>query len=126
MTNETAAHRDEEHVHIAPTVLYRMDRGTMAAAVVEESGKGRALIVFRSEGEAEKYRAATGKSPEAEGWRPVALELPDLANVLEMHGCSHVAMPEPWTGAGGVDFFAASDFIALLEAAPMFLDALEN
>ncbi len=104
-------------VHVTPTVLYRMDRGTIAAATVEYED-GRAMTVFRSEEEAEKYRAATGNHLDAEGWRPVALNLPALSDLLELHGCSHVAMPEPWTGTGGVDFFAASDFIGMLEEAP--------
>ena len=32
-----------------------------------------------------------------------------------MHGCTHVAMPEPWTGEGSVDRFEAAAFIGLLE-----------
>ena len=127
MPNETTAYRDEERVHLAPTVLRRVTPEKVAAAVVEgPEGQGRALIVFRSQEEAEKYRAATGNHPEAEGWAPVAVGLRELSDVLEMHGCDHVAMPEPWTGKAGVDFFAAPDFIEMLEAAPMFLDALED
>lgn len=91
---------------------------TLDADVMEDAGKGRAMIVFRSEEEAGKYRAATGNHPEAEGWRPVPLDLPALSDILELHGCSHVAMPEPWTGTGGVDFFAVADFIGMLEGAP--------
>ena len=107
--------RDEDLIHIIPTVLYRMERGIHAAATVEHSPDGRALLVFRNEEEAEKYRAHTGKHPEPEGWGPVALDLEDLQNVLKMHECTHVAMPEEWTGEGGVDFFKASDFIGMLE-----------
>jgi hypothetical protein len=82
-----------------------MDRSTQAAAVVEKPEKGRALIVFRSEEEAEKYRSDTGKHPASDGWGPAALDLEDLANVLEMHDCTHVAMLEEWIGGkGGVDF----------------------
>jgi hypothetical protein len=107
-------------VVVCPTVLYRMDRERMAAAVAEgPEGGDRALIVFRSEEEAEKYRAATGNHPDAEGWRPVALDLRELSDLLEIHGCPQVAMPEPWTGTGGVDFFAAGDFIGMLEEAPV-------
>jgi hypothetical protein len=125
--NIATATTDEGSFDLSPTALYRMDRDTQAAAVVEgPEGGDRALIVLRSEEEAGKYRAATGNHPEAEGWRPVALGLRELSDLLEIHGCSHVAMPEPWTGTGGVDFFAAADFIGMLEAAPMFLDALEN
>ncbi len=99
--------------HIEPTVLYKGGPDALTAAVVE-GPKGRALMVFRSEAEAEKYRAGTGNNPEAEGWRAVNLALEDLANVLAMHECTHVAMPEEWTGKGAVDFFAAGDFIAML------------
>ena len=77
-----------DEVVIFPTVLYRIDRSTQATAVAEKP----------------------------EGWGPVALDLEDLANVLEWHGCTHVAMPEEWIGgAGGVDFFEASSFIGMLE-----------
>ena len=75
------------------------------------------MIVFRSEAEAEKYRFDMGKHPASDGWGPAAL---DLANVLEMHDCTHVAMPEEWiSGEGGVDFFEAAAFIGMLqESAP--------
>ncbi len=99
---------------IYPTVLYKGEPDTLITAVVE-GPKGRALLVFRSEGEAEKYRAGTGNNPETEGWRPVALGLKELSEVIAMHGCSHVAMPEEWTGKGPVDFFAAADFLAFLD-----------
>jgi hypothetical protein len=60
-----------------------------------------------------------GKHAAPDGWKPVSLELEDLENILEMHECTHVAMPEPWTGKDSVDFFAASDFIGMLrESAP--------
>ena len=97
-----------------------MDRSMQAAAVMEKLEKGRALIVFRSEEEAEKYRFDTGKHPASDGWGPAALDLEDLANVLEMHDCTHVAMPEEWiSGEGGVDFFEAAAFIGMLqESAP--------
>ena len=96
------------------------ERSTQAAAVVEKPEKGRALIVFRSEAEAEKYRFDMGKHPASDGWGPAALDLEDLANVLEMHDCTHVAMPEEWIGGeGGVDFFEAAAFIRMLqESAP--------
>ncbi len=77
----------------------------------------RALLVFRDEGEAEKYRAATGGYPASEGWRPVGLDHQDLANVVALHGCTHVAMPRAWTGDGLVDFFDDGDFIGMLEEA---------
>ncbi len=104
---------------IWPTVLYRTTATTMEAAVVDDpdGGARRALLVFRDEGEAEKYRAATGNNPAREGWRPVALDHEDLANVVALHGCSHVAMPQAWTGDGLVDYFDAGDFIGMLEEA---------
>lgn len=107
---------EEEDVHITPTVLYRIDQDgeRLTAAAVEKPEKGRALIVFRSEKEAEKYRADTGNNPEEEGFKPVSVDSEDLANIIAMHSCTHVAMPEPWTGEGNVDFFAADDFVGML------------
>ncbi len=113
-----------EDIHITPTIIHRAYAGpdvahefTHGVATVEKPEKGRALIVFRSQEEAEKYRSATGKHPEEEGFRTLALDLEELGHIIEEHGCTHVAMPEPWTDdlSGGVDFFAASDFIAMLE-----------
>ena len=100
---------DEDLIHVTPTIIHR---DTHTAAVVEHED-GRALIVFRSEEEAEKYRRHTGKQPEEEGFKPVAVDLEDLANIIRLHDCTHVAMPEPWTGNGLVDFFAAGDFIGM-------------
>jgi hypothetical protein len=104
----------EDYVHITPTVLYRA-RGGKLATVTANTEEGRALVVFRSGEEAERYREHTGSYPEGEGFKPVCVDHKDLANILEMHGCTHVAMPEPWTGEGGVDRFKAADFIAMLE-----------
>ncbi|MDP9476808.1 MAG: hypothetical protein M3R38_14170 [Actinomycetota bacterium] len=103
-----------EDIHITPTIIYRLDRGVIAAAVVEHED-GRALCVFRSEEEAERYRTSTGKYPESEGFKVVCANHEALKTLLELHGCTHVAMPEPWTGEGEVDFFKAADFIGMLE-----------
>ncbi len=105
---------DEDLVHITPTIIYRLDRGVIAAAVVEHED-GRALCVFRSEEEAEKYRTSTGKYPESEGFKMVCVNHEALKTLLELHGCTHVAMPEVWTGEGNVDFFTGPDFIGMLE-----------
>ncbi len=113
-----------EEIHITPTIIHRAYAGpdvthefTHGVATAEKPEKGRALIVFRSQEEAEKYRSATGKHPEEEGFRTATLDLEELGHVLEEHGCTHVAMPEPWTEdrSRGVDFFKASDLIGMLE-----------
>jgi hypothetical protein len=119
MTNTTRTRPAEgDAVLVEPTALLRAVPGAIDAAVTEKAGRGRALIVFRSEGEAEKYRSATGNNPEAEGWRTVPLEPWQLSDVLAMQGCTHVAMPEEWTGKGGVDVLAAEAFVRMLEEAP--------
>src|SRR5215212_2730294 len=104
----------EDTVYIRPTILCRLERGTLATVTVD-ADDGRAMIVFRSEEEAERFRAATGQYPESEGFKPVALSHKHLEDVIRMLGCSHVAMPEPWAGEGGVDRFEAEAFIGLLE-----------
>jgi hypothetical protein len=104
----------EDYVHIRPTILCRMDRGTLQAATAKRRD-GHTMIVFRSEEEAERFRSHTGLYPESEGFKPVALSHKHLEGVIGMLGCTHVAMPEPWTGEGGVDRFTAADFIAMLE-----------
>ena len=104
----------EDTVYIRPTILCRLDRGTLAT-VTADADDGRAMVVFRDEEEAERFRSATGRYPESEGFKPVTLSHKNLEDVLRMHGCSHVAMPEPWTGEGNVDRFEAAAFIGMLE-----------
>src|SRR5215218_1610787 len=106
----------EATVHIEPTVLCRVgrSRGTLEMVTVD-ADDGRALLVFRSEEEAERYREHTGSYPESEGFKPIRVDHKDLANIIEMHGCTHVDMPEPWTGEGGVDRFEADVFVGMLE-----------
>jgi len=52
----------EDTVHIRPTILCRMDRGTLASATAD-ADDGRAMIVFRSEEEAERL-LELGSGPE--------------------------------------------------------------
>jgi hypothetical protein len=104
----------EDTAHISPTILYRVGRGTLEAVTVDR-GDGHAMIVFRSEEEAEKFRGATGLYSEAEGFRALSVDHEQLRAFLEAHGCTHVAMPEAWTAEGGVDRFEAGAFIGMLE-----------
>lgn len=112
--------RGGEEFVISPTVIYRMTSGGDGhAAAVAETEDGRALIVFRNEEEAEKYREHTGKYPASEGFKPVSLDHGALDDVMKLHGCTQVAMPEPWGGGdGGVDTFTAENFIRFLEDSP--------
>ena len=38
-----------------------------------------------------------------------------VESLLDKLGVGLVIMPEPWTGAGGVDTFDAADFVAMLQ-----------
>jgi hypothetical protein len=117
MTNETNPPAEEE-VIIRPTILCRAGRGTLKAVTVDR-GDGHTMIVFRSEEEAERFRQDTGKYPESEGFKAVNVDHEQLAAFLRVHRCTHVGMPEPWDGEGGVvDRFEAADFIGLLEESP--------
>jgi hypothetical protein len=113
MTNETNPPAEPEEIVIRPTVLYRMSLDTLEAVTVDQ-GDGRTLVVFRSE-DAEKFRSATGKHLESEGFKAVVVDHEVLANILAWHGCSHVAMPEPWGEGGMVDCFEAEAFVGMLE-----------
>lgn len=105
---------------IYPTVIYRiMPDGDTLAAVVVNTEDGRALCVFRNVEEAEKYRRHTGQYSEEEGFKPIAVDHETLADMLRIHDCTLVAMPEPWSGTGGVDTFTAENFIKMLEQSPM-------
>ena len=104
----------EEEVVIRPTILYRVRPGTLEAVTVDR-GDGHTMVVFRSEEEAEKFRAATGLYSEAEGFRALKVDHKQLAAFLEAHRCTHVALPEAWVEGGGVDRFEAGAFIGMLE-----------
>jgi hypothetical protein len=73
-----------------------------------------ALVVFRSEDEAEKFRSMSGLHPASEGFEAVRVDERDIGRICVKAGLSSVAMPEPWTGAAGVDFFDAAEFIGML------------
>jgi hypothetical protein len=104
-------------VHIDPTILCRhRERGKLEALTANRED-GHTMIVFRSEEEAERFRSYTGLYSEAEGFKPFSLDHEQLAALLTVFGCTHVGMPEPWTGseASGVDRFEAAAFIGMLE-----------
>ena len=116
MTNEQRS--VEEAIIIRPTVLYRAQRsseeGTTEEAVTARHLDGHALVLFRNEEEAEKFRADTGKYPQEEGFEAVHVDLMDLARLVVRHDCSHICMPEAW-GAGAVDFFGALEVLTMLK-----------
>ncbi len=107
---------------LAPTVLYRMDpeRDLQSTATVPTE-IGEALIVFRGPEDAQGYQRTTGKHTDEEGFQLVGMSEEALAALLDKHGLSWVAMPEPWTGeeSSGVDVFARENFFRFLgECAP--------
>jgi hypothetical protein len=108
----------EETIYVTPTALFRVGRGTLEAATVDGE-KGRALFLFRDKDDAEEYRLATGIYPAEEGFKPVSLEVGALRDVLAEYGCTHVVSPTPLTAdSEGPDFFAAEDFVGILEEFP--------
>ncbi len=98
---------------VHPTVLVRS--GSTLDVVTVRDGGVEALLVFRGPDDAEGYRRTTGKHTAAEGFERVGVGRNALAALLDKQGISWVAMPEPWTGTGGVDLFAAADFLAFLD-----------
>jgi hypothetical protein len=103
----------EEDVHVTPTILYRLGHGKLEGVTIQ-GDEEHAMVVFRSEEEAEKFRGATDQYPESEGFKVASMDHEELAAFLKVHGCTYVAMPEPW-GEGVVDFFEADTFIGMLE-----------
>ena len=73
------------------------------------------LVVFRSEEEVEKSRTYSGLHPASEGFEAVAVDELGIARTCLRHGLEKVAMPEPWTGTSGVEFFDVADFVAMLK-----------
>jgi hypothetical protein len=77
-------------------------------------GSERALVVFRSEEEVGKFRASSGLHPASEGYEAVYVAEVGIARTCIRHGLEKVAMPEPWTGTSGVEFFDVADFVGML------------
>jgi hypothetical protein len=104
----------EDTVRISPTNLYRVGWRTLEAVTVN-ARDGHTMLVFRSKEEVEKFRSHTGLYSEAEGFKALCVDHEQLAALLEVHECTHVAMPEAWVREGGVDRFEADAFIGMLE-----------
>jgi hypothetical protein len=108
----------EGTIYVTPTAIFRAGRGALEAATVDGE-KGRALFLFCDEEDAENYRLNTGIYPAEEGFKPVSLEVGALRDVLAEYGCTHVVSPKPLTAdSEGPDFFAAEDFVGILEEFP--------
>ena len=110
---------EEEEVRIRPTIIATAPAAdTVGFVTVRFPGvRGEALIVFRGPEEAREYQEAAGKHTAREGYKiVVGMGAGALADVLDALGAPLVAMPRsPWTGEGGVDFFDAAEFVAMLE-----------
>ncbi len=100
---------------LAPTVPVRKLPGRLGVVTARSGGK-EALIVFRGPEDARGYQRTTGKHTAAEGFQLVGMGEEALAALLDMHGLSWVAMPEPWTGdsSSGVDLFTRENFLSFL------------
>ncbi len=118
MMRGSSGHEAADTFILEPTVLYRMDpERDLQSTATAPTEIGEALIVFRSEEDAEKFRRDTGRCPASEGFKAVNLGHEEVADVLAMHGLSVVAMPEMWTGDASsyVDVFTRDNFLELLE-----------
>lgn len=103
-----------EQPNINPTVIVRVppeETGVVTIGV----GSDAALLVFRGPEDARAFQEHTGEHDGRDGFEVRGMDLEDLAWLLDEHGLLFVAMPEPWTGEGGVDLFNADAFLLLLE-----------
>ena len=84
-------------------------------------GKDEALLVFRGPEDAWDYQRTTGKHTAEEGFMVLGLGDEALTAMLDKHGLSWVAMPEPWTGeaGSGVDLFRRESFLGMLAEFPL-------
>ncbi len=118
MMRGSSGHEAADTFILEPTVLYRMDpERDLQSTATAPTEIGEALIVFRSEEDAEAFRLDTGLCPASEGFKPVNLSGEEISGVLDMHDLSVVAMPEMWTGeeSSGVDLFSRENFFRFLE-----------
>lgn len=98
---------------LRPTALLRFDGDVLAVATMN-ADEGQAMLVFRDPDEARKYQEHTGKSLPSEGFKRMQLGEEEIDALLDTNGIGYVAMPEPWTGGGGVDLFTAENFLEFL------------
>lgn len=110
--------RDTDSAIIRPTVLVSLDQAEGTLGVVT-AGKGEdeALIVFRGPEDAWAFQEHDDRYSAAEGFSVVGMELPAISALLDKQGIGNVAVPEEWTGSGGVDTFTAANFLELLDTA---------
>ena len=101
---------------LSPTVIVRATPEKIGVVTVGK-GQGEALLVFRGPEDARAYQEASGKHVRESGFELVGMSREAVAAVLDNHGLSRVAMPEPWTGTARVDLFTAENFLRLLEHA---------
>jgi hypothetical protein len=101
---------------ISPTVIVRLDeREEKLGVVTVGEGPDEAVIVFRGPEDAFAFRRMSGKYTEAQGFVVIGMGRDSLAKLLDKWGLCRVAVPERWTGSGGVDLFSAESFLALLD-----------
>ncbi len=101
---------------LSPTAIVRVTPESIGV-VTASKGPDEALLVFCGPEDARAYQKATGKHDGREGFELVGMTREAIAAVLDKHGLSRVAMPEPWTGTARVDLFTAENFLRLLEHA---------
>jgi hypothetical protein len=104
----------ESTEYIEPTILMRRDEDADKECVMYV-GNENALVVFRSAEEVERFRDYSGLHPASEGYEAVAVDELGIARTCLRHGFKKVAMPEPWTGTSGVEFFDLEEFVVMLK-----------
>ena len=102
----------ESTQYLEPTIIVRRDDEDRES--VAYVGAENALIVFRSEEEAEKFRGDTDMYPAAEGFETVAVDEVEIGHTCVRHGFDRVCLHGPWTGTSGVVFYDASAFVGML------------
>jgi hypothetical protein len=116
MTEDATRAGGEDGFTLEPVILVRVFPDRVDTLMIEQDGK-KAFMVFRTAEEATGYQEYTGNHTE-EGFEIVAGVdggAQVIAAALKKTGCGWVALPEPWTGDGAVDFFTAENFLRLLE-----------
>lgn len=117
MSNEETTGTETEGFVLSPTVIVRVE-GDEFGVVTTGRAEEKALIVFRSPEEAQKYQKQAGEYQPSEGFKRARLGKEEIAAILETQGIANVAMPEPWVGGDGrVDLFTKENFLLFLKSA---------
>jgi hypothetical protein len=109
----------DDLICIEPTIIKwtSTEQEEVVAHIRGEGAEESALLVFRTEEEAEDFRSAVLKVSEAEGFTVEGVDHYELARIVGTHRFPRIAMPKSW-GEKDLLWFSSWGFLELLGDLP--------